>query len=108
MVDTEGALDHQISELRNEWARIEMSGGSNGNFEDIHIPKDWHHDSNWPTLLREMIGTRLIQSDDGGKWWVQRYMPRLCTYDLTAGPEIGAVVCRSWVKWKTGAPPLWR
>jgi hypothetical protein len=96
---TRDEINRKISFLRNEWAGVEMSGGTNGAFEDITIPKDWHADVNWPTLFREMPLPSL---------WMKLNRTYACTYqrDTSAlakrnrGPDISDAVCRAWLKWK--------
>lgn len=83
-----------------QWIHYSLSESDLASFPSRRAV-DWLDDANWPTLLREMPGARLIHGDNGGKWWVQRYIRARSTYawtDAMNTPE--EAVCLSWIGWK--------
>lgn len=89
---TKQEINQKISILRNDYLQIDMSGGSNGNFEDIPIPKDWHADANWPALLRELPAPELFR-------YVYTTLGWMC--DGFRAATVEEAVCGAWLKWKT-------
>jgi len=88
-------VNQKISEKRDDWDHVEMTGGSNGCFDNILIPKDWHADANWPTLMRELLikGFRiianprsvLIERDNSHTWY-------------PSATTVEEAVCLEWLK----------
>lgn len=90
---TREEMNLRISSLRDEWQE---------NGPVFKIPVDWHKDSNWPTLLRELPGTTILVKEkcaenEGGYCWS---IGEEREYPATHSEDPGAAVCISWLRWK--------
>lgn len=70
---TRQEINYKISELRDQWDWNDQCIY----LEDCRKAKDWHLDTNWPTLLRELPAPELF-----------RYM------------HVEEAVCLARLKWK--------
>lgn len=113
----EEEVNYKISELRDEWdhicngvdmARHPFIGGNQCTICGVarsgkHVAKNWHEDTHWPTLLREILL---------GGWDVYFTLPSDGSYRFevifhTTGDDLpihsedlGGAVCLAWIRWK--------